>query len=218
MRILGSLITLLVVAVLAVPAGATYTPTMPPLAGETFGTAIWGSPTFQDGYHWDDPGTGIDDRDIPEHYTMPSPMAGYTAGDALDYHWVWVGAVLDGVIWDMGTPVSEARVYPSQDHGPYLGGEFDEFDVYGSSDMVTWSAATQTGLYYDDITNIRTHDGVKDFDFTGASYRYIRVRAISDGDFEIDTVSGSPIPAPGAVLLATLGAAFVGWLRRRRTL
>ena len=205
--------------VLITATGAIALPTMPPLTNETFGTAISASPTFQDGYHWDDPGTLIDDRDIPGHYAMPSPMPGYTAGDALDYHWVWVNQVGHYVIWDMGPmPVYQVRVYPSQDHGPYLGAEFDEFGVFGSNDLTNWLPGTQTALYYDDITNVRTHDGVKDYNFGGASYNYIKVSSIYDGDFEIDAVSGSPIPAPGAILLGGIGVGLVGWLRRNRSL
>jgi len=124
-------------------------------------------------------------------------MPGYTAGDALDWHWVWVGDFGHYVIWDMGSAVSGARVYPSQNHGPYIGGEFDEYDVYASNDQTTWVMATQIALYYDhDEAHMMTHDGVKDYTFSGPLYQFVKIVAARDSDYEIDAVEVLPPPAP----------------------
>ena len=97
--------TLMLLAIVTVGI-ADYLPAMPPATG-IFGNVISASPSFQDGYHWDDAQTPtMDERDVPEHYSMPSPMTGYTAGDELDYHWVWVGELGDHVIWDRIRPYS----------------------------------------------------------------------------------------------------------------
>jgi len=41
---------------------------------------------------------------------------------------------------------------------------------------------------------------------------------VFNGEMMAFRINGSPIPAPGAILLAGLGAGLVGWMRRRRSL
>jgi len=222
-RFMTRVLAISVLLLISIPlAAATYLPTMPAGTGN-FGTAIQASATFNDGYHWDDPSTPADDRDIPAHYLMPSTMPLYTAGDALDYHWVWVNKLGDYVVWDFTNPICCVRVYPSQDHGPYIGAEFDEYTVYASNNLAgPWNLATQKALYYDDINNVRTHDGVKDYYLGGTAYRYIKICSAIDDDFELDAVEEiacEPIPEFPTMALpvaSILGLLFLFNYRKRK--
>lgn len=115
------------------------------------------------------------------------------------------------------------------DYGPYQGDFWMQFTTPVTDvtfDSGYWDGVG-TGIVkvYDPSLNLlgslsNTTTGVDTFGISGlGQIGYVYFNSIGDGaGADIDNLAFTRIPAPGALLLGSLGAGLVGWMRRRRAL
>jgi len=99
----------------------------------------------------------------------------------------------------------------------------------GNADFITVEALDSSATVLDSLVNAPTYDGYPAGPVTlyagfGNSIYSLKWEDPADGgpfryEFAaLDNISLTVIPAPGAILLSSIGVGLVGWLRKRKTL
>ncbi len=129
-------------------------------------------------------------------------------------------SVLPGqyIVFGFPTPFSDGPGYDLYvvETGP--SGETAHVSV--SSDGMSF---TEIGIAYSPVSQaVWSYGGYNRFDLGSGPWQYVKVTGGLGGIIPGFDISGVgvlyPVPAPGAILLGTIGAGLVGWLRSRRTL
>jgi len=121
------------------------------------------------------------------------------------------------VIWEPGGTPSASLTFPtaitSVDIRHLLGLADDSFDVY--VDGVLWGSVTDNPSnteVWTETTFSGTPGSTLTLTATGQQWSNFQTY----GQVAIDRVVATAIPAPGALILGSLGVVMVGWVRRRR--